>query len=87
MEVKIEMKNSYIKPDFSLAPIALAAGPGSACAADLETVASVFGIDVDALKSPSAFAASEGCATPFDIEYFCKFSSVSFAGSTSVFGS
>ena len=85
MEVKIEMKNSYIKPDFSLAPIALAAG--SACAADLETVASVFGIDAEALKSPTAFAASEGCATPFDIEYFCKFSSVSFAGSTSVFGS
>lgn len=87
MEVKIEMKNSYIKPGFRLAPIALAASPGSACAADLETVASIFGIDADALKDPAAFAASEGCAKPFDIEFFCKFSSVSFAGSTSVFGS
>lgn len=81
------MKNSYVKPNFSLAPIALANSPSGACAADLETVADFFGLDPEALKSPSAFAASENCATSFDIDYFCKFSSVSFTGSTSVFGS
>ena len=81
------MKNSYVKPNFSLVPIALVNSPSGACAADLETVATVFGLDPDELKSPSAFALSEGCAKPFDIDYFCKFSSVSFTGSTSVFGS
>ncbi|MDO4397565.1 MAG: hypothetical protein Q4C21_04070 [Oscillospiraceae bacterium] len=81
------MKNSYVKPNFSLAPIALANSPSGACAADLETVADFFGIDANELKDPSAFAQSEGCVKAFDIDYFCKFSSVSFTGSTSVFGS
>lgn len=78
------MKNTYTKPGFSLAPIALEANVSGSCSEDFKNLAEFFGWD---LSDPNLFANATDCVTSADLEGYCKFASMNFAGNKPIFGS
>lgn len=78
------MKNIYTKPGFSLAPIALAANVSASCDEDFKNLAEFFDWD---LTDPTIFANSTDCENSKDLEGYCKFASMNFAGNKPIFGS
>lgn len=80
------MKNTYVKPGFSFAPMSLAVGVSASCADDVNDVFEIFGIPEDYIKDNNAFTVNDGCENSIYLDQYCKFSSVNL-GKNSIFGS
>lgn len=79
------MKNTYVKPGFSLAPIALAVEIGGSCQEDIELIESLYGVSV---SDPGTFGTSEYQCDKYQIAQFCKFTSANLDSSNKpIFGS
>lgn len=66
----------YIKPTFTLAglfPVAMAASGCNSTSDDLSLLKDILGIPYD---DKAAFAMDEDCADKYDVEQYCKFTSV-----------
>lgn len=78
------MKNTYVKPGFSFAPIALAANISASCAEDVATLEEIWGEGF--FDNPNLFGTAEvECTDKF--QQYCKFTSANISGNKPIFGS